>query len=433
MLLGLSAAAAADLSADLRDEWYRSAEAKLGSMLRDNGSPSQAPVALADFGSAAGTAISGPDAAGPSAVVLQQGNSPPEGQISVMSYMTQAGTRWVRINQSAIAAESHLYNVANNDKDPGPPYDPYVDPHAKEWITFPTLILKGERHTGTNLLQEIVTTNLNYTDQVLDLDATYRFCFAPEVARQGLNCCWKHGFADDRCTPAYKTAKPAYLFLVRSVYPWLLAMHREPYEYNGPRHPEAYAQSQQNFSSFLRAPASYERVWLAEHPSNAYRLTSKYDGTYLVEPYTHDNPVAMWRDKMRSYLNVSAPKVIVTHDEMYDQQKLSSKLNGLSNGGFHFIPGKYNETSGLFAFPPMDDSDSLGDKYTRKFTRKKFEQSKADSDANKRWLASFTQADLDFVNSQLDEGLMRQLGLDIVRSVMVTDLAGGANNQSRAQ
>ena len=57
----------------------------------------------------------------------------------------------------------------------------------------------------------------------------------------------------------------------------------------------------------------------------------------------------------------------------------------------------------------MDDSDSLGDKYTRKFTRKKFEQSKADSDANKRWLTSFTQADLDFVNSQLDEELIVSL------------------------
>ena len=422
MLLGLSVAASG-LSTELRDEWYRSAETKLGSMLRDNGSPSQAGSAQLDFGSAAGMAIPGPEASDQGAVVLQTGNSPLKGHISVMSYMTQAGKKWVRVNQSAIAAESHLYNLANTDKDPGPPYDPYVDPHAAEWISFPTLILKGERHTGTNLLQEIVTTNLNYTNQVLDLDATYRFCFAPDAVRHGLNCCWKHGFADDRCTPSYKTAKPAYLFLVRSVYPWLLAMHREPYEYNGPRHPEAYAQSQQNFSAFLRAPANYERVWLAEDPSNAYRLTSKYDGTYLVEPYTHDNPVAMWRDKMRSYLNVSAPRVIVTHDDMYDQQKLSTKLNGLSNGGFHFIPGKYNETSGLFAYPPMDDSDSLGDKYTRLFTLKKFEQSKADSDANKRWLSSFTQADFDFVNSQLDEELMQQLGLDMVRSE--TESAGG--------
>ena len=422
MLLGLSVAASG-LSTELRDEWYRSAETKLGSMLRDNGSPSQAGSAQLNFGSAAGMAIPGPEASDQGAVVLQTGNSPLKGHISVMSYMTQAGKKWVRVNQSAIAAESHLYNLANTDKDPGPPYDPYVDPHAAEWISFPTLILKGERHTGTNLLQEIVTTNLNYTNQVLDLDATYRFCFAPDAVRHGLNCCWKHGFADDRCTPSYKTAKPAYLFLVRSVYPWLLAMHREPYEYNGPRHPEAYAQSQQNFSAFLRAPANYERVWLAEDPSNAYRLTSKYDGTYLVEPYTHDNPVAMWRDKMRSYLNVSAPRVIVTHDDMYDQQKLSTKLNGLSNGGFHFIPGKYNETSGLFAYPPMDDSDSLGDKYTRLFTLKKFEQSKADSDANKRWLSSFTQADFDFVNSQLDEELMQQLGLDMVRSE--TESAGG--------
>jgi len=323
----------------------------------------------------------------------------------------------VRINQSAIAAESRLYNLANTDKDPGPPYDPYADPHANEWINFPTLILKGERHTGTNLLQEVITTNLNYTDQVLDLDATYRFCFAPPAARHGLNCCWKHGFADDRCTSAYKSAKPAFLFLVRSIYPWLVAMHREPYEYNGPQHPQPYAQAQQSFSDFLRAPAHYERVWLAEHPSNAYRLTSKFDGTYLVEPYQHDNPVAMWREKMKSYLAVSAPKVIVTHDEMYDQHKLSKKLNGLSAAGFHFKPKIYDEATKLFAYPPMADSDSLGDKYTRQFTRKKFEQSKADSDANKKWLSSLSQADLDFINSQISEELMQSLGLEMVRSV----------------
>ena len=115
---------------------------------------------------------------------------------------------------------------------------------------------------------------------------------------------------DDRCSPAYKSAKPAFLLLVRSVYPWLVAMHREPYEYNGALFPQAYNQSQQNFSAFLRAPANYERVWLADHPSNAYRMTSKYDGVYLVEPYAHANPIVMWRDKMRSYLALNTSKVL---------------------------------------------------------------------------------------------------------------------------
>ena len=289
---------------------------------------------------------------------LKPGETPPVGQISTGTYMTPTGRKWVRINESAIAAESHQYHVANTDKDPGPPYDPVTDAHAKEWIELPTLILKGERHTGTNLLQAVVTTNLGYDGQVLDLDATYRFCFSPpnvrsgvidpkpepepeqapepepepepepgfptpapspkilsptrnhEQVRSGINCCWKHGFVDDRCSPAYKSAKPAFLLLVRSVYPWLVAMHREPYEYNGALFPQPYNQSQQNFSAFLRAPANYERVWLADHPSNAYRMTSKYDGVYLVEPYAHANPIVMWRDKMRSYLELNTSKVL---------------------------------------------------------------------------------------------------------------------------
>ena len=117
---------------------------------------------------------------------LKPGETPPVGQISTGTYMTPTGRKWVRINESAIAAESHQYHVANTDKDPGPPYDPVTDAHAKEWIELPTLILKGERHTGTNLLQAVVTTNLGYDGQVLDLDATYRFCFSPPNVRSGV-------------------------------------------------------------------------------------------------------------------------------------------------------------------------------------------------------------------------------------------------------
>jgi hypothetical protein len=117
---------------------------------------------------------------------LKPGEAPPVGQISTGTYTTPTGRKWVRINESAIAAESHEYHVANIDKDPGPPYDPVTDAHAKEWIELPTLILKGERHTGTNLLQAVVTTNLGYDGQVLDLDATYRFCFSPPNVRSGV-------------------------------------------------------------------------------------------------------------------------------------------------------------------------------------------------------------------------------------------------------
>ena len=117
---------------------------------------------------------------------LKPGETPPVGQISTGTYMTPTGRKWVRINESAIAAESHQYHVANTDKDPGPPYEPVTDAHAKEWIELPTLILKGERHTGTNLLQAVVTTNLGYDGQVLDLDATYRFCFSPPNVRSGV-------------------------------------------------------------------------------------------------------------------------------------------------------------------------------------------------------------------------------------------------------
>tara|TARA_B100000795_G_scaffold231189_1_gene188921 strand:- start:124 stop:540 length:417 start_codon:yes stop_codon:yes gene_type:complete len=74
----------------------------------------------------------------------------------------------------------------------------------------------------------------------------------------------------------------------------------------------------------------------------------------------------------------------------------------------------------------MADSDGAGDKYTRAFTRSKFEESKADSDANKHWLSSFSQEDLDFVNSHLTEELMQALDLHMVRSVSEAPGAPGA-------
>eukprot|EP00964_Phaeocystis_antarctica_P048792 scaffold28249_cov57-Phaeocystis_antarctica.AAC.1 len=65
----------------------------------------------------------------------------------------------------------------------------------------------------------------------------------------------------------------------------------------------------------------------------------------------------------------------------------------------------------------MADSDGAGDKYTRPFARRKFEESKADSEANTRWLSAYSQEDLDFVNSHLTEELMQALDLHMVRSV----------------
>ena len=42
----------------------------------------------------------------------------------------------------------------------------------------------------------------------------------------------------------------------------------------------------------------------------------------------------------------------------------------------------------------MADAEGPGDKYTRAFTRGKFDEAKADSDASKHWLSSFSQEDL---------------------------------------
>ena len=141
-------------------------------------------------------------------------------------------------------------------------------------------MLRGERHTGTNLLDAIIQYNFKRAPEhqrsVAALAAPlrarkcYNFfgvstpCYVPhgpfsgcvaQCADLGLKqcanpsdrlrtdsasalrpssyCCWKHGALDPTCR--YTPRVSAYVIAVREPYAWLAAMHREPYEYLGSR------------------------------------------------------------------------------------------------------------------------------------------------------------------------------------------------------
>ena len=126
----------------------------------------------------------------------------------------------------------------------------------------PLIVMKGERHAGTNFLTGILETSLGdirVTGGGSDPDPmTSCNPFAPEPPRT--YCCWKHGYASTWChgfqspdAPVMRggvvKSLPAHVFLIRSPYSWVLAMHDEPYDYNGIL--------SANFSEFLRTPFSY--------------------------------------------------------------------------------------------------------------------------------------------------------------------------------
>jgi hypothetical protein len=45
--------------------------------------------------------------------------------------------------------------------------------------------------------------------------------------------------------------------------------------------------------------------------------------------------------------------VLVTHDDLYDQHKLSAKLNGLTQAGFHYKRGAYNASTQVPSTSPL--------------------------------------------------------------------------------
>ena len=46
-------------------------------------------------------------------------------------------------------------------------------------------------------------------------------------------------------------------------------------------------------------------------------------------------------------------QVLVTHDDLYDQHKLSAKLNGLTQAGFHYKKDAYNASTQVPSPSPL--------------------------------------------------------------------------------
>ena len=112
---------------------------------------------------------------------------------------------------------------------------------------YPLIVIKGERHTGTNFITNVLENSFGSGIRVLggasDPDPMIS-CNPFEREPPLTYCCWKHGYASTFChgfqspdlpaLPAGAVASlPPHVFLVRSPYPWLLSMHDEPYDYDG--------------------------------------------------------------------------------------------------------------------------------------------------------------------------------------------------------
>lgn len=104
----------------------------------------------------------------------------------------------------------------------------------------PQVNLKGERHTGTFFMEALIQHNFapKTCPNTGGFEGNCAKCahgFEKSSSEPTANtyCCWAHGYANAQCAGFTAQQYPAHVFLTRSPYTWALAMHAQPYEYEG--------------------------------------------------------------------------------------------------------------------------------------------------------------------------------------------------------
>ena len=244
-----------------------------------------------------------------------------------------------------------------------------------------SLVEKGERHAGNNFFQALLRYNFpNVTD--------HTSCDQEAEGSERYFCCWTHGYASDACAETFDPPLTAMILVVRNPYAWLAAMHTEPYEHDG--------MVAANMSKFLRTPFSYSPQ---QYPS---------------QRDVHANPVALWIAKVESYLSLNTTRhVIITHDDLYNPDALTTKLRPLTKLGGFYAAG----SSETMRYDQILDS-ATNAKMSGEFSRSAFERARI-YERERRWLSYFTDDDLAFINEAVGEHRMRSLGFETLRTVAI--------------
>ena len=260
------------------------------------------------------------------------------------------------------------------------------EPAVPKKPPIPTLILKGERHTGTHWLAQILRHNFPSRDQKLHLEPTIpgeRCPFEqPFPEFRDVMCCWTSGLADDRCV--YDTPPTVYVFLVRHPYPWLLSMKRKPFEYDRDA-------AEMTLSQYMRWPFT--------------QFAKEGIGKYA-------NPLDMYNRKIRSYLNVTAhPKIILHHEDLYDLSTLNRKLlQPLLKRGF-----KLRASEKSLVYPKFHKFYGINAPDMYKFTPGNFDTAKAYASNRTAAMMQYTLADLRFMATHLDPSVLKAVNYTLER------------------
>ena len=310
---------------------------------------------------------------------------------------------------------------SSSDEDFPADYEPSGSSSDEDTGYYPLIVIKGERHTGTNFITTILENSfgptIRVTGGVSDQDPMVS-CNPFEREPPRTYCCWKHGYASTWChgfqspdlpaLPGGVVAQlPPHVFLVRSPYPWVLAMHDEPYDYDG--------DLTFNFSQFIRAPFSY--------------VPRDYQGSSLAsKPDRHANPIQLWNAKMRSYLQFESEAkhraifARVTHEALFDIEVLTKSLAPLLK-----VSPNFKDTE--VEYPPFS---LYNDKFSSSFSQADFDEAKR-YEAEQLWLDLLSQEDLDFLNAELENNVVEQSGLQLVLEAKGTEAVSQQSRKHRSE
>ena len=338
-------------------------------------------------------------------------------------------------------------------------HDDETPPAARE-----QMVIKGERHTGTNFLHAVIA--LNYGKDVCP-GAQYANCAMPCVAHcrecagtsspslrelpvaagkkasmavdlvGGVNeadrscveasmCCWKHGYASSRCYDSYSTLAhfPAHVFLVRSPYSWVVAMKNNPYGMI------PLNSTDMSMHEYLRFPVMDDQWHHVDSQTNCEQPPCLANGIPYEQkanclPDLHRSVVRLWIAKVRSYLSFSrerplVPTVHLNSEQLYNLSRTRKQFETLVSASDRYPrahkKGKASHEaappgSSLLRYPPFSSTE---DKFDGRFTRAGFEEAHL-YEQSKAWLELLTQADLDVINRLVPDELFRAFNLERVR------------------
>jgi len=311
-----------------------------------------------------------------------------------------------------------------------------------EGMASTVIVLKGERHTGTEFVDATVMKNFDvgrngYVYGLVKEEGTEKteaVCKPHEG--DGSFACWKHGYAnvtgDFECAdpqadnPRAKRActKKVLLSVTRNPYSWLTRMYCEPYTCVG-----CTTHSTGSFSKFLREPFRYFPLELIRSRGSSDSCVEHSDAAKCLKGGKHKDvpvdeaktPTHLWMQKVRSYHNWTGPAVHVCQKDFESARTTKAKLvDPLRKLG---VPLSRDGQKG--GDPRPVDSDAK-ETHKRKGTYSlEGLQIAVDEETGKeqKWLGAYSQEDLDYVNSILTDEDLATCGYTRVRTVAVSEPA----------